>query len=146
MINVEWEGKYSFNKDQVKYIFPEITEGIYRLSNTDGVFYVGQSDNLQRILLEHLSEEKNDCIKKRLKTNISFRFARLKYKKERLCAVSYMYQQYKKKDMVECNDKEPSETQCEINLLQNISIHIRIQMNTQIKDVITQFYVTLMTE
>ena len=116
MISVDWEGKYSFNKSSIEYHAPE-KEGIYRLKNiNDGVFFVGQSDNLQRTLLEHLSEEKNDCIKKRLDTNVSFLFALLKDKKERLCAVSHMYQYYKKEDMVECNDKKPSEPPCKINL------------------------------
>jgi len=118
MLSVDWNTiPYRFNEDQVKGVVPE-KEGIYRLSNTEGVFYVGQSDNLQRRLLEHLSDkEENTCIKEKLKYQVRFRFALLEAEKDRLCAESFMYQQYKKKDMVECNDKEPSETPCEINLL-----------------------------
>ena len=41
----------------------------------------------------------------------------LKDKKERLCADSYMYYHYKRENEYECNDKEPSELPCEINLL-----------------------------
>jgi len=117
VLNVEWNlTPYTFNERQVKYIFPEIKEGIYRLSNIDGVFYVGQSDDLGKQLLKHLSEEKNDCIKKRLEYNIRFKFALLKDEKERLCAVSFMYEQYKKEGYAQCNDKKPSEIPCEINL------------------------------
>ena len=119
MINVDWTPKpYHFNEDQVKAVVPE-KEGIYQLSNhSEGVFYVGQSDNLQRRLLEHLSDkEENTCIKKKLNYEVYVRFALLEDKKERLCAESYMYYHYKRENEYECNDKEPSELPCEINLL-----------------------------
>ena len=119
VLNVEWNAHpYPLYEAQVKYVVPE-NEGIYRLSNkTESVFYVGQSDNLQRRLLGHLSDkEKNVCIKGKLEFKVYFRFALLKAEKERLCAESFMYQNYKKEKECECNDKEPSETPCEINLL-----------------------------
>ena len=120
MINVDWNPKpYHFNEDQVKAVVPE-KEGIYQLSNhSEGVFYVGQSDNLQRRLLEHLSDkEENTCIKKKLKDYESYlRLALLEDKKERLCAESFMYYHFKKEKECVCNDKEPSELPCEINLL-----------------------------
>lgn len=117
VLNVEWTKPYPFFEEQVKHVVPE-NEGIYRLSNkAEGVFYVGQSDNLQRRLLEHLSdEEKNVCIKGKLEFQVYFRFALLKAEKERLCAESFMYQQFKKETGLDCNDKKPSETPCEINL------------------------------
>ena len=116
-LNVEWTKPYSFYEEQVKYTVPK-KEGIYQLSNhSEGVFYVGQSDNLQRRLLEHLSdEEKNVCIKGKLEFQVYFRFALLKNEKERLCAESFMYQYFKKDTGLACNDKELSETPCEINL------------------------------
>ena len=121
VLNVEWEGKYSYNEEGVKY---HVTKkpGIYRLLRAQeggyGVFYVGQTDNLQRRLLEHLSsEEKNDCIKKKLKDNTYFRFALLEDEKDRLCAESYLYQEYDVDgNGPPCNEQEPSETPCEINL------------------------------
>ena len=118
MINVDWNPKpYHFNEDQVKGVVPE-KEGIYQLSNhTEGVFYVGQSDNLQRRLLEHLSDkEENTCIKKKLNYEVYVRFALLEDKKERLRAESFMYYQFKKEKECTCNDKEPSENPYEINL------------------------------
>ena len=117
MLSVDWNPLLCrFNEEQVKRI-PE-KGGIYRLSNTEGVFYVGQSDNLQRRLLVHLSDkEENKCIKKKLNYQVYFRFALLEDKKDRLCAESFMYYHYKKEIECECNDKEPSELPCEINLL-----------------------------
>ena len=119
LLNVEWNAHpYQLNEEQVKLVVPE-NEGIYRLSNRiESVFYVGQSDNLQRRLLEHLSdEEKNDCIKGKLEFQVYFRFALLKDEKERLCAESFMYRHFKKETGLPCNTKEPSESPCEINLL-----------------------------
>ncbi len=114
-LNVEWNRTpYTLNEEQVKQVVPE-KEGIYRLSNTEGVFYVGQSDNLQRRLLEHLSEEKNDCIKEKLQFKVEFRFALLEGEKERLCAESYMYRHCKKGGEGECNDKEPLEPPRDMN-------------------------------
>ncbi len=119
MLSVDWNPQpYHFNEELVKEVVPE-KEGIYRLSNfTEGVFYVGQSDNLQRRLLEHLSDkEENPCIKERLNVESHLRFALLEGEKERLCAESFMYHYFKKEKECACNDKEPSEKQCEINLL-----------------------------
>jgi len=117
-LRVTWSSRITYNEGNVEHNVP-LKEGIYRLSNkAEGVFYVGQSGNLQRRLLEHLSdEEKNICIKGKLEFQVYFRFALLKDEKERLCAESFMYQNYKKEKECECNDKEPSETPCEINLL-----------------------------
>ena len=119
MINVDWTPKpYHFNEDQVKAVVSE-KEGIYQLSNhAEGVFYVGQSDNLQRRLLVHLSDkEENTCIKQKLNYEVYVRLALLEDKKERLCAESFMYYHFKKEKECACNDKEPSELPCEINLL-----------------------------
>ena len=119
VLNVEWNLKpYALNEDQIKQIAHD-KGGIYRLSNKKvGIFYVGQSDNLKSRLLEHLSDkEENNCIKKKLEFQAYFRYALLESEKDRLCAESFMYQNYKKEKECECNDKEPSETPCEINLL-----------------------------
>lgn len=118
MLSVDWNLRpYHFNEEQIKRVVPE-KGGIYRLSNTEGVFYVGQSDNLRRRLLEHLSDnEKNTCIKEKLNFAVRFRFALVNGEKERLHAESYMYYHFKKEKECTCNDKEPSETPCEINLL-----------------------------
>jgi len=122
VLNVEWKGKFPLKEAQVKYNFPEITKGIYRLLNAQeggyGVFYVGQTDNLQRRLLEHLSnEEKNNCIKKKLKYTVYFRFAVLDDETDRLCAESFLYKEYDiDGNGPTCNEQEPQVKPCEINL------------------------------
>ena len=120
-LRVTWSSRITNNEGNVEYNVP-LSGGIYRLSSAqeggDGVFYVGQSDKLQRRLLEHLSnEEKNDCIKNRLKDTAYFKFALLDDENDRLCAESYMYQEYDVDgNGPPCNKKEPEVVPCEINL------------------------------
>lgn len=120
-LRVTWSSRITYNEGNVKYNVPS-KGGIYRLMRAQkdgyGIFYVGESDNLQRRLLEHLSdEEDNDCIKKRLKDIAYFRFALLDDENNRLCAESYLYREYGVNgNGPTCNKKEPSTDPCEINL------------------------------
>lgn len=67
----EWLGRFDYTETSVKKYAP-VSGGAYRLiykkdTNTFIVFYVGQSDNLERRLLEHLADsEPNTCIKRHL--------------------------------------------------------------------------------
>lgn len=76
----EWSNRYLYTKDNVKKYAPT-KGGVYRLINEKDskfyVFYVGQSNDLERRLLEHISDsEENKCIKKHLKDyTCHFRFA-----------------------------------------------------------------------
>ena len=122
-LSVIWSSRITYNEENVKYNVPPALEGIYRLLIAQeggyGAFYVGQTDNLQRRLLEHLSdEEENDCIKNGLKdTTAYFRFALLDGENDRLCAESYMYRHYDVDgNGPPCNKKEPEVEPCEINL------------------------------
>ena len=120
-LRVTWSSRITHNEGNVEHSVP-LKGGIYRLLGAQeggyGVFYVGQSDKLQRRLLEHLSnEEKNDCIKNRLKDTVYFRFALLDDENDRLCAESYMYQEYDVDgNGPPCNIKKPEVAPCEINL------------------------------
>jgi len=120
-LRVTWSSRITYNEGNVEHNVP-LKGGIYRLLRAQeggyGVFYVGESDKLQRRLLEHLSdEEKNDCIKKRLKDTAYFRFALLDGESNRLCAESYMYQEYDvDRNGPPCNNKKPAVDPCEINL------------------------------
>ena len=120
-INVTWSSRITHNEDNVKYNVPQ-KAGIYRLLKASGdgysVQYVGQSDKLQRRLLEHLSnEEKNDCIKRLMKDTAYFRFALLEAEKDRLCAESYLYQEFGvERNGPPCNKQKPQVDPCEINL------------------------------
>ena len=84
----EWSSMYPYTDDNVNlYVFA--IEGVYRLIYEKGekyyVFYVGQSDDLQRRLNEHLSySEYNECIKRYLENfNCFFRFIEITLQPER---------------------------------------------------------------
>lgn len=85
--------------------------GVYRLSYLadDGsyyIFYVGQSEDIKKRLLEHLSSnEKNVCIKNYLTTKkCFFRYAKITKAYIRDAAERQMYKQYEPS----CNEKEPN--------------------------------------
>ncbi len=85
--------------------------GVYRLSYLadDGsyyIFYVGQSEDIKKRLLEHLSSnEKNVCIKNYLTTKkCFFRYAKITKAYIRDAAEKQMYKQYEPS----CNEKEPA--------------------------------------
>jgi len=85
--------------------------GVYRLSYLadDGsyyIFYVGQSEDIKKRLLEHLSSnEKNVCIKNYLTTKkCFFRYAKITKAYIRDAAERQMYKQYEPS----CNEKEPA--------------------------------------
>jgi len=84
----EWSSRYSYTEANVRKYAPT-SGGVYRLINKSGdkhyVFYVGQSDNLERRLLEHLSRSEPDaCIKRHLREyNCYFRFIEISSSSER---------------------------------------------------------------
>jgi len=83
-----WSNRYSYTEENVQKYAP-LTAGVYRLiyksDNDYYVFYVGQSNNLQRRLLEHLSpSEPDSCIKRHLRDyNCFFRFIEISSQDER---------------------------------------------------------------
>lgn len=83
-----WSNLYPYTKANVQKYAP-LTGGVYRLSykkNSDCfVFYVGQSNNLERRLLEHLSSSEIDiCIKRHLRDySCFFRFIEISSQDER---------------------------------------------------------------
>ena len=84
--------------------------GVYRLSyladdDSYYIFYVDQSEDIKKRLLEHLSSnEKNVCIKNYLTTKkCFFRYAKITKAYIRDAAEKQMYKQYEPS----CNEKEP---------------------------------------
>ena len=75
----DWSKRYPYTEDDVRKHAPS-KGGVYRLIYKKGekyyVFYVGQSDDLERRLLEHLgTSEPNSCIKRHLRDySCFFRF------------------------------------------------------------------------
>lgn len=64
----EWSQRFKYTEEAILANTPE-SGGIYRLlyysEDKYYVFYIGQSDNLRKRLIEHLNtSEPNECIKK----------------------------------------------------------------------------------
>lgn len=83
-----WSNRYSYTETNVKKYAP-LTGGVYRLIYKKGedyfVFYVGQSNNISRRLIEHLSpSEADSCIKRHLRDyECFFRFIEISSLDER---------------------------------------------------------------
>jgi excinuclease UvrABC nuclease subunit len=94
-----WSDMYPYSEAYVKQHAP-LAGGVYRLIYQKGndyyVFYVGQSDNLQRRLLEHLgASEKDLCIKRHLRDySCSFRYIEISSLDERLRVESEQIKKY----------------------------------------------------
>lgn len=70
------------------------------------ISYVGQAENLKKRLLQHLSpDEKNECIKNKLKYKSAFSFAVVENASERDGIELYIYNKLKP----ECNKISPPE-------------------------------------
>ena len=99
-----WSSKYRYTEAYVKQHAP-LTGGVYRLIYQKGtdyyVFYVGQSDNLQRRLMDHLgASEKDFCIKRHLRDySCFFRYIEIPSLDERLRIEREQIQEYNP----ECN-------------------------------------------
>jgi len=84
----EWSSRHSYTEANVRKYAPT-SGGVYRLINKSGdkyyVFYVGQSNDLERRLLEHLSSNEPDaCIKRNLRDyDCYFRFIEVSSASER---------------------------------------------------------------
>ncbi len=103
-----WTKLASLDKGSIEKL-PDNLPGVYRLSYKadDGnyyVFYVGKAEDLKVRLLQHLSSEKNVCIKNYLDTkSCFFRYAKITESYIRDAAERQMYKHFEPT----CNDKEP---------------------------------------
>lgn len=85
----EWSDRYSYTEANVRTHAPA-SGGVYRLIHRDGteyyVFYIGQSEDLENRLLEHLGQsELNECIRWYLRDyTCYFRFFKVSTENERL--------------------------------------------------------------
>ena len=116
-VELKWSSIILYTLSNVKKSAP-LSAGVYRLSFEKDdkltVFYVGQADNLDKRLSEHLSdEEQNDCIRRKLKNyTCHFRFAKVASQGDRDCAERALYDHY---DEPECNIITPPGEPCDIN-------------------------------
>ncbi len=96
----EWSERYPYSERDVR-AHASSTGGVYRLINKSGekylVFYVGQTNDLQRRLLEHLSPDEPDaCIKGHVKGySCYFRFIQISSASERVRVEKEQIQQWK---------------------------------------------------
>lgn len=99
ILTLDWSRLTELNDTNVKSI-PDKLPGIYRLSHKRDdkyyVFYVGQSDNIRKRLLEHLSSsESNEGIKHYIaEKKCYFRYAKVEKEDVRKAAKRQMYKLY----------------------------------------------------
>jgi len=102
-IYLRWQGYYDYTEENViKHVLKDPRlPGVYKIAElqTFGVlvpFYVGQTDNLNKTLLNHLNEkEKNECLKKEIEDKICcFKFAPVIEEKERKDILFTLYEHY----------------------------------------------------
>ena len=115
-LTLEWSDMHTYTMSNVD-IFAPPTAGVYKLSslvvNQRQVFYVGQAENINKVLLSHLSDlEPNACIRSNLwYYTCYFQFASVAAQLDKDCAERALYEHYKPP----CNIVPPRGEPCEIN-------------------------------
>jgi excinuclease UvrABC nuclease subunit len=119
-LELDWQGYYKYTSGNVQKYAPT-KGGVYKISfrQKNGnlkVRYVGQANDLDRRLKEHLDldNEQNECLVERLKKyNAEFSFAEISTQNDRNGAEKALYDYYKPV----CNDpdKIPNGPDIEIN-------------------------------
>lgn len=108
-LQLDWQGYYKYTSDNVQKYTPT-SAGVYKISvmqkdDTLKVRYVGQANDLDRRLKEHLdtSNEQNECLAERIKKyHTEFSFAEISSQNDRDGAELALYNYYKP----ECNDPD----------------------------------------
>jgi len=119
-LQLDWEGYYEYNYDNVHKYAPT-KAGVYKIGIKQqngklAVRYVGQADDLDRRLKEHLDfdNEQNKCLAERLrKYHAEFSFAEVGTQSDRNGAEKALYAHYEPL----CNDPDaiPNGPDIEIN-------------------------------
>ncbi len=119
-LQLDWQGYYEYITDNVQKYAPA-TGGVYKISikQNDGtlkVRYIGQANNLDRRLKEHLDtdNEPNECLAERIKKyHAEFSFAEINEQEDRDGAELALYNHY----TPVCNDSVdiPSGPDVDIN-------------------------------
>jgi len=117
-MDIKWSAFHRLTEENVREYVPT-TAGVYLLwvklkSEKWRCYYAGQSDNLQRRLLEHFSAiEDNPCIKDKVANYISgFEYAKVGRQSDRDGIEKFLYNHYSP----ECNVEEPGGTPIPVNL------------------------------
>ncbi|MCC6323771.1 GIY-YIG nuclease family protein [Candidatus Nomurabacteria bacterium] len=119
-IELTWQGYYEYTSDNVQKYAPT-NAGVYKIGikQKDGklaVRYIGQANDLDRRLKEHLDlkNEQNECLAERLKKyHAEFSFAEVSSQGDRDGAEKALYDFY----TPDCNDPDgiPNGPDIEIN-------------------------------
>ncbi len=119
-IQLDWQGYYKYTDENVQK-YASTNAGVYKIGikQKDGklkVRYVGQANDLDRRLKEHLDldSEQNKCLEERLrKYHAEFSFAKVSTQNDRNGAEKALYDYYKPT----CNDEDaiPNGPDIEIN-------------------------------
>jgi excinuclease UvrABC nuclease subunit len=118
-MQIRWSSFHSqYNEAEVKTSVPR-SAGVYllwlKLKNDKWqCFYVGQADDLERRLVEHLVDsEENKCIKTHAKSDVcGFKYAEIAMQSNRDGIEKYLYDHY----MPDCNQKDPGGKPMVVNL------------------------------
>ncbi len=118
-MQVSWSS-FNYFKDETVNSGASTEAGVYllwvKLNNGNWrCFYVGQADNLQRRLLEHLSDsEKNKCVKTHVdKYTLGYEYAKVSKQGDRDGVEKFLFDHYKP----ECNENDPpGKTPITVNL------------------------------
>ena len=119
-LKLDWKGYYEYTTDNVQK-YASTKAGVYKISvkqrdDTLKVRYVGQANNLDRRLKEHLDvdNEQNECLAERInKYHTKFSFAEVSNQNDRDGVERALYNHYKPV----CNDADaiPNGPDIEIN-------------------------------
>jgi len=117
-MKIEWSSFQRLTSENIRTYTPT-SAGVYLLwvqlkDEKWRCYYVGQAENLEQRLLDHISEaEPNECIKENVAKYISgFEYAKVAKQNDRSGIEKFLYDQYKP----ECNRTDPSGTPIEVNL------------------------------
>jgi len=115
-LKLEWSDSYYYTVSNVDNYAPGYA-GVYKLlylvANRPRLFYIGQTENIRKALLNHLSDtEPNACIRRNFGYQTCyFQFAGVASQIEREGAERALYDHYKPP----CNTLPPKGEPCDIN-------------------------------
>lgn len=117
-VNLTWNLLKALNEANLNLLENDI-KGVYRLSykHEDGniyVFYVGESADIKKVLLNHFTASDKECIVNHLKVSqCYFRYAQVESQEMRKKILSKLYKFYQP----HCNDPIPvDDNSIEINI------------------------------
>ncbi len=118
-LQLSWKGYYKYTESNVQKYSP-VKAGVYKVGIRQqggklAVRYIGQTNNLDRRLKEHLDfeNEENECLVKRLrKYDARFSFAEVSSQSDRDGAEKALYDNYKPV----CNDTDVIPNGPDINI------------------------------